>query len=193
MNTVTAPVQIMNSALRKLGAERILSEDDSNNRARLVKESYPIQRDALLRSHPWRFNKAYASLALITPKPPEIFDYDYVFKLPTDCLRVFQTDLGPDATWEELENGRFGACSSEVKIKFGRNITDVTKFDANFIEALAWAIAADIAYSLTQSTAAAEAAQKNFNDYLRSSRSYSAQAASVRAPQSADDWVGARR
>lgn len=193
MSTVTSEVEIMNSALRKLGAERILSPNDDNNRARLVKESYPIKRDELLRSHPWRFNKGYASLAQVFPKPVDVFDYDFVFKLPSDCARVFWTNLGPDAEWEEIENNQLAACANDVTVKYGKYITDVTKYDANFIETLAWAIAADIAFSLTQSTSQADLADAKYRDVLRSSRSYSAQAASVRAPHSAEDWVGARR
>lgn len=190
---VTSNVIIMNSALRKLGAAPITSEDDDNTRARLVKAAYPLKRDELLRSHPWRFNKAYASLALVSPQPTNVFDYDFVFALPTDCARIFEVDLGPDEAWEEIGGNRFACDNSEVDIKYGQKITDTTKFDDNFVEVLSWAIAADIAYALTQSTAMADAALKNYETSLRNSRSYSAQTASVQTPVYGDDWVGVRR
>jgi hypothetical protein len=190
---VTSAVEIMNSALRKLGAEPIVSEDDSNNRARLVKASYYLRLNHLLRSYPWRFNKAYAELALISPQPTDIFDYDYVFQLPTNCARVFGTNLGASEDWEEIENGQFACNISEVTVKYGKLITDVTKFDASFVEVLACDIAADIAYTLTNSQSVAEGAEKKRKEALADARSSSAQTGSVKTVAYGDDWVKARR
>ena len=188
----TSPVDIMNSALIKLGAERIISEDDSSTRARLCKERYPSVRDALLRSHPWNFAMAYSQLAEVTPKPGDVFDYERVFQLPSDCLRVISTNLPVDVRWEEIENGRIAADTAEIYVKFVRKISDVTKFDANFVEVLALALAADIAYSLTQSTAQREEARESLRKELATARSYDAQVGSVRRVIS-DDWLDTRR
>lgn len=188
----TSPVDIMNSALIKLGAERIISEDDSSTRARLCKERYPSVRDALLRSHPWNFAMAYSQLAEVTPKPDDVFDYERVFQLPPDCLRVISTNLPVDVRWEEIENGRIAADTAEIYVKFVRKISDVTKFDANFVEVLALALAADIAYSLTQSTAQREEARESLRKELATARSYDAQVGSVRRVIS-DDWLDTRR
>ena len=79
--------QIMNSALIKLGAEVILSPNDESDRARVMKTQYPISRNKLLRSHPWNFAIEYASLAVIDPKPTQVWEYGYVYNLPADCLR----------------------------------------------------------------------------------------------------------
>lgn len=186
----TTEVSISNGALIKLGAERVLTLDDNATRARLVKESYPKMRDLLLRSHPWHFNKAYASLAQIT-KSDDIWDFGYLYQLPSDCARVFETD-SCGARWEELENGTLAADVSTIKIKYGKKITDCTYFDAAFVETLEWAIAADIAYALTQSTAQADAAKEKMEFQLRQTRSFSAQ---VGTPQqvTANKWLNARR
>lgn len=188
----TSPVDIMNSALIKLGAECIISEDDSSTRARLCKRRYPSVRDALLRSHPWNFAMAYSQLAEVSPKPDDVFDYERVFQLPSDCLRVISTNLPVDVRWEEIENGRIAADTAEIYVKFVRKISDVTKFDANFVEVLALALAADIAYSLTQSTAQREEARESLRKELATARSYDAQVGSVRRVIS-DDWLDTRR
>lgn len=188
----TSPVDIMNSALIKLGAECIISEDDSSTRARLCKRRYPFVRDALLRSHPWNFAMAYSQLAEVSPKPDDVFDYERVFQLPSDCLRVISTNLPVDVRWEEIENGRIAADTAEIYVKFVRKISDVTKFDANFVEVLALALAADIAYSLTQSTAQREEARESLRKELATARSYDAQVGSVRRVIS-DDWLDTRR
>ena len=177
---VTSAVEIMNSALRKLGAEPIISEDDDSTRARLVKASYYIRLNHLLRSHAWRFNKAYASLALVSPQPDDVFDYDFVFALPNNCARVFGTSLGASEDWEEIEGGQLACNISEVKIKYGKLITDVTKFDVSFIEVLACDVAFDIAYALTNSQAVVDAAEKKLNIAMANARSFAAQTGSVK-------------
>lgn len=190
---VTSAVEIMNSALRKLGAEPIVSEDDNSNRARLVKASYYLRLNHLLRSYQWRFNKAYAQLALVSPQPDDVFDYDYVFALPANCARVFETSLGASEDWEEIENQRFACNISEVTVKYGKLVTDVTKFDVSFVEVLACDVAADIAYSLTNSQSVAEGAEKKLKEALANARSFSAQTGSVKTVSYGDDWVSARR
>lgn len=186
----TTEVTICNGALIKLGAGTINTLDDNNTRARLVKESYPKMRDLLLRSHPWHFNKAYSQLGQIV-KPIAVFDFTYLFQLPSDCARVFEVD-SPNVEWEELENKTLASNTSSIIIKYGRNITDCSKFDAAFVETLEWAIAADIAYTLTQSTAQAETAKKNYELQLRVTRSYSAQVGPVKQVK-ASQWLNARR
>lgn len=188
---VTSEVEIMNSALIKLGAERIITPNDANLRARLVKEQYPKLRDALMRSHPWRFSTGYKALAAITPMPTDIFGYSSAFQLPADCARVFNTNLDPMADWEESE--KMLLCNeSAVSVRYSKRIADVTKFDDSFVEVLAWAIAADIAYALTQSTAQSEKAESKFRYELAQARSQSAQVGSVKRVIS-DDWLATRR
>lgn len=189
---VTSEVQIVNSALAKIGVERISALTDEVSRARILAEQYPITRDALIRSHPWNFAIAYASLNLITPKPPEVFEYGYVFDLPSDCTRIFNVDLGDGAKWEEIDGHRLAAHESVVAIKYIKRVVDVTKFDDNFIEALAWRLAADVCYLLTKNTSLADSTDKKANDYLRPTRSYDAQVGSVRRVV-ADTFITSRR
>lgn len=183
-------VDIGNGALIKLGAGTVLTFDDNNTRARLLKESYPKMRDLLLRSHPWDFNKGYAELASLT-KGDEIFDYKYLFQLPSDCARVFEVD-SPSIEWEVIAGNQLVSNNSTIKIKYGKNITDVTYFDAAFRETLEWAIAADIAYALTQSTSQMTTAKQMYENQLRTARSYNAQVGSV-SKVKANQWLYARR
>lgn len=189
---VASKTTIQNSALIKLGAERIGSEDDDNKRARLVKERYPVVLKELLRSHPWNFAISYVELSAVDPTPDDVFDYDYVFQLPSDCIRVLSTDLCADEHWEEIEGLRIACNSSVLKVKFVKDITDTSKFDDSFVEVLAWALAADLAYAFTQSSQQLETVQKTYEAKLRVARSYDAQVGSVRQVQ-ATEWINARR
>jgi hypothetical protein len=182
----------MNSALTKLGADLIISPDDNNQRAKSCKLRYPVVRDLLLRSHPWNFAIGYSSLAAITPKPDAIFDYQYVFQIPSDFLRVLETNLCDNDKWEELEGGRIGCNVSAIKIKGVKRITDVTKYDSNFCEVLAFALAKDLSYLVTQSSAQVKQLGDDHRMALREARSFDAQVGSVRRVIS-DDWLNSRR
>ena len=193
MGVVTSATEIMNSALNKLGAERILSEDDASVRARIMKGQYPIRRDALLCSHPWNFAISYVELALVSPTPDDLeWEYDYVYQLPADCLRVIKCDLEFDDAWEEIEGNRIACNVSELKIKYIKQITDVSKFSARFVETLAYDLATDSCISLTGSADKKEQMQKDYDRYLAQSRSFDAQVGSIKRVE-ADDWTSSRR
>jgi hypothetical protein len=189
---VSSSTEIMNSALIKLGLERIGSEDDASNRARLMKEQYAKRRDSLLRAHPWRFATARVELALVDPEPTAYAEaeYEYVYQLPTDCLRVIGTSLDPLDDWA-VEDRYFLCNSSEVWIKYIKRVTDVSKFDDNFCEVLALDLAADLAFALTQSVAREETAKAEREKALAEARSFNAQQGSVPRVV-AEDWLNSR-
>ena len=182
----------MNSALVNVGAEPIVAETDDSVRARLVAMKFPIVLEAMLAGHPWNFATAYATLAAISPKPADVFDYEFVFQLPADCLRVSDTNLGGYEDWEEIEGRRIACNVSELKIKYIKNVADVSKYSASFVNALSWALTADIAYPLTQSTAQQDSADSRAKLFLATARSFDAQVGSVRRVKS-EDWLDARR
>jgi hypothetical protein len=189
---VSSEEDIMNSALRKCGAELIVSQDDNSSRARLVKAAYPLIRDKVLRGHPWNFAISYEDLALVDPQPDNVFDYDYVFALPATCLRVFETDLDDADEWEEIESARLACNVGEITVKFCKKITDVTRFDANFVEALAWELAVEISYALIQSTGERDKLIVRAEKEIQKARSFDAQVGRKNRVI-ATDWINYRR
>jgi hypothetical protein len=196
----TSDTSICNSALIKLGAEPISSLDDATKEARLCKLQYPILRDELLRSHPWNFAIARKQLAktLILGE----FEFDNQFALPSDCLRIWKTDLNLDGggkseeRWavetDAVTQGRVLVTNaSAVKIKYIKKITDVSLFDANFSESLSFKIAADIAYSLVQSITLQQQMNILYERSLAVSRSFDAQEGSVEQIESFE-WLDSR-
>lgn len=183
---------IANGVLIKLGvSELLLSLDDDTTTALLIKNSYPKQRDILFRSHPWKFNKSYLTLAQVT-KPAAVFDYQYAFQLPSDCARVFDTDSSDTVRWSEIENNMLVCDAETVMIIYGKIITDVDKFTADFVDVLELGIAADVAYALTQSTSQAAKLMQQYDMALSKARSFSAQVGNVRQSVTANRWVDAR-
>lgn len=189
---VTTETAIVNRALGLLGAERINSLSDANNRARIMQEAYYIERDALLHSHPWKFATSFQLLALVTPTPTEVFGYASVFQLPSDCLRVIATSLGNYGKWEEIENHRLACNESTLSVKFIKRVTDVTKYSESFVKTLAAKLANATAYTITQSSAQVDATEKLFDKELRAARTFDAQSGGSIKTVQADDWLLAR-
>ena len=87
---MASKVDICNSALRKLGVERINSLTEDNSRAKVCNDRYDILRDEMLRSHPWKFAIKRTTAAAILAVP--LFDWEKQYQLPSDCLRVLRVN-----------------------------------------------------------------------------------------------------
>jgi hypothetical protein len=189
---MASAVDICNSALAKVGTARITSLDNNSEEARLCKELYPKLKLELLRSHPWNFAINRVELAEIGTDP--IFEFDSQFQLPDNCIRV----LGIDST-ENYKNikwkieGRKILISgiTTLKIKFIDSDVVEDDFDESFKEALAFRIASDLAYPLTQSISLSDNLYQKYERSLAMARTYDAQEGSSDRFV-ADDWLDAR-
>lgn len=193
MGVLTSEIQIVNSALIKCGADRITSLNDDNNRARLMKERYAVIRDQLISEHPWNFATSYISLAVVDPKPDDVWEYDYVFQMPSNCLRPLSTDLVSGDPWEEIEGNRIACDEPTLILKYIKQVTDVTKYSSFFAEALAWLLASDTCYALTKSSERTDACEKYYRDQLQKARSFDAQASGQPKKVTANGWLAFRR
>ena len=179
---------ICNSALAKLGAERILSIDDNSARAKLMKEQYAKIRDELLYSHPWNFSIKRTTLAAAVTPP--LFDYGFSYPLPADCLRVIGTDLPPEVRWQV--EGRNLICDfNAVKVKYISLVLDEAQFTPGFVELFACKLASDLAFSVTQSSTVEANAYKKYEEKLRQIRSFDAQESNGDRVYS-DGWLNSR-
>lgn len=195
----TSEVEICNSALIKLGAERINSLDDDTKEARLCKLQYPLLRDEVIRSHPWNFALSRVDLAKTANTPA--FQFTNEFAIPQDVLRVLTTDFSILTTTDEIPwkvehnaiDGTKVLVTDEetVAIQYIRKITDVQLFDANFSEALALRLASDLAYPLVQSISLAQAMFGLYQQMLKNARSFDGQEGSLEQVQ-ADDFFFSR-
>jgi len=181
-------VQICNSALIKLGAETINALSDDNKRARLCNNQYELIRDKLLFSHPWNFAVKRVELGQLASTPEFKFTKEY--ELPQDVLRVLDTNLLIGEEWA-IENGKLLCDSDDCKIRYIAQITDESKFSLGFQEALAWELAEEMAYSITQSSRRVDQIKESKRRWLATSRTYDAQESSF-SQVGADDWLVSR-
>jgi len=156
MALVQAEVDICNMALARIGSKRVTLAQvtaDTDTRAQLCNLLYEQARDALLRSHWWRFAGARATLVAATAPA---FQWTYAWTLPSDFLRMKYWWDDNDTRKEvslysyELEGNEMFTDETPVKIKYIKQVTAVADFDALFIEVLVLILAKKFATAIAQ-------------------------------------------
>jgi hypothetical protein len=181
-------VSICNSALIKLGASRIASLAEQSKEAKLCDEQYDKLRDEVLTDHPWNFSIKRVALAKLPTVP--VFGFANEFQLPNDCLRVLELNTGTDYDYQ-IEGDKLLIDIEAVSIKYISRVEDTTKFSTLFSSALAYRIAAELAYPLVQSNSVAEKAKQDYLVALRNAKTVDAQEGTP--PRTYNDtWVNSR-
>jgi len=147
-------VEICTSAMIKLGAEPINDLLDDTKEARLCRLQYPKIRDAILRSAPWSF--ALKRIQLSPVSEELLFGDGNKFQLPPDCVKFFKIYAGDGYISTDKYTIEGDVLISNLETLQGWYVTndvDPEKYDSNFKEAVAAALAADLCYALVQSNA----------------------------------------
>ena len=149
------PTEICNMALGRLGAKRINDYDDASDtkpEAIQCRLHYEQTRDALIRSHWWRFARARATLSANATDPD--FEYDYAYDLPVDFLRMkkpYEADGVTELLYTySLEGKQLLSNETSMDIKYIKKVTDPNQFDPLFIEVLVLQLALKMVMPLTQ-------------------------------------------
>lgn len=154
---MSSEVQIARLALQHLGDRYdITSLNEASPEAEQVQLVFQNVRDMVLREHPWKFARKYASPAQLSGDAPG--NWDYMFLYPSDALRIIRIvnplgDNQPPIRFETARNSSDAhviLCNeSEPTLEYTQQITDPQKFDPQFITALSYRIAQYIAMPIT--------------------------------------------
>lgn len=160
---------IANLALTKLGsASKITSLTDNSVAARAIYGVYDIARRALLRRYQWSFAITRASLPALAAAPA--WGFARQFQLPADFLRIVQVNDvfavpalndyvdGDTSAWAIEGQLILTDFSAPLKIRYVRDVTDESTFDALFVMALASLLAYQTCEQITQSNSKKQAA-----------------------------------
>ena len=166
-------VEIANSALVKIGAERISSFEENSKRARVVSAQYPLSRDALLRMYRWNFAIERVTLAPEATGPA--FGFTNRFLLPHDALHFLgiydedepQTNYTSTRIPHKVEGRYVLSDETSLPVFYIKQVTDVIQFDPLFSEALALWLALDVFFDLTTGTGLQNKLEKTFNTVIR--------------------------
>lgn len=185
---MASEIEICNRALTKLGEKTILSLGDESKPARIMNLLYEPTRDYVLRRHPWNFAIKRVVMAQSTTDP--VYDYEYAYTLPTDCMRI----LSPSReVWEYGIEGRTLVTDyPNINLKYISRITDPNLFDVSFMEALACKLAAESAVPLTDNDARHTSMEQLYQIAIRDARSNDAMEDGPRWITS-EEWLMSRR
>lgn len=162
-------VTICNQALDRIGhTEPIGAITDESAGAQACNRWYTQCRDEVLRAHRWPFANRIATLALVEEDPSDEWGYSY--RLPADCLRArrFVSALGDsDPVQQDFElssdvSGGLILCDVEdAQLVYTARVEDPALFAPDFVDALSWRLAAEVARPLARSMqVAADAAER---------------------------------
>jgi hypothetical protein len=184
-------IAICNRALDMLGQRPIISFGDNTATSEACERNYALSRDAVLRSYPWNSAVARAALPALDETPAWGFGYQY--QLPIDCLRVLDSEGDLDGVkWRREGNRILCDEAAPLNIRYIRQITDPGLFDPMLSDAIAAHLARSIAYQVTGSNSAVEAAEAIYQRTVREARMMDAREMSQDETLAADTWFNAR-
>jgi len=193
----SSEVEIVNSALAKIGEAPIVSLTEDREQARVANRQYPLKRDELLRRYRWNFAVKRATLAPDAVQPA--FGFENRFLMPATALHI----IGLYDEAEPLRNytstrkpwkveGRYILADGDVlRIFYIDRITDPTQYDALFGEALAWLLAHDIGYAISTGPQMLDRAIAGFDATIKAAKLQDAIEGSPEIIQ-ASEWTDSR-
>jgi len=166
-------VDICNSGLNLLGASTITALTDDSKNARLCNQRYEPIRDRIFRSHAWNCLTKRVQLASDSDAP--VVEYTNQYTLPADCLRVLKIHTGATDSIESdidyvVEGRKIKTDEGTVYLVYIAKITDPNEYDSYLQEAISAALAADIAYAITNNATLANNYQTTADERLREAR-----------------------
>lgn len=168
----TTKTDICNLSLSRIGAKAVTEAQitaDTDPRAQHCNRHYEQTRDALIRSHWWRF--ASDRVALVATDTPD-FEWSNAFTLPDDFLRmksIFEDNNTVDKTSllpYALEDDILLYSESTCQIRYIKQVTTIADFDPLFIEALVLQLALKLISPLAGVGSAGQSLLKEVKDEL---------------------------
>ena len=200
---MASDVQICSNALLMLGSSPINSfsegvQANGVDVAQLAANLWPTTRNSLLRSHPWSCATCRVSLSPEVTAPA--FGYTYRYVLPADWLRnvevngviADEVDYRVETVGSNNGSKRLLINQATLKLIYIWSNTDTESWDAMLQAAAELAMAAKMAYAVTQSSSLADAMEAKLARHMAQARAVNGQDES---PQTLGSFeiLGARR
>lgn len=158
-------VSICSNALRRLGDKAIASFTESDVRASRCADLWPTVRDDILRAKLWNCAKKRVLLAPLTEEPA--FDWTYQFQKPSDWIRTVRVGYDGQDTLFRDEGGKYLADINPLPVTYIFRNTNCATYDSALVSVLELAMAAQLAYAVTQSQAVADTCLAQLEKALR--------------------------
>lgn len=167
---MTTDVEICTTALLMIGADEINSFVDETREAKLCASLYPVFRDDMLQSHPWRFAIGQFELNKLVNVP--LFGFANAFQLPANYLRLIGKDQ-PQFRHKIFEDKLY-ADANGVKISY-QFAPNETTFPSYFVKLLEYELAKVLSVSLLEDEGKATLYERLYKDQLLKARNLDSQ------------------
>ncbi len=163
-------LDLINTALIKLGAYKITSLNDGSPESDIAATLYAPARDAVLSIYPWSFATNQITLSTPSTAAP-IVDYTYTFDLPSDHLRTLSVGSNGSGTGVIYRQSGTHIETDEpvITLTYIAQVSETTQpafFDLLLINRLA----AEFCLPLTENAARADSLYKMFERDLNQAR-----------------------
>ncbi|WP_285907660.1 hypothetical protein [Pseudodesulfovibrio pelocollis] len=113
----------------------------------------PVVRE-VLRAYPWRFAVGRWNLGGPSDSDKPVFGWEYAYRLPQECLRVIKVfgadglEMSGPGSWEKEGECILTNEEGPLYLKGIKIVENAAKYDASFVNALGYRLAAQIAPGL---------------------------------------------
>lgn len=157
-------VALFNTALARLGGEqmnKLISPQETDTLGALCENLFPHVLDLALSAHAWSFAQAKTVLA---PVPAEAADalYPYAYALPPDCIRALRVESGSRSLAYVIEGTSIKSTSGGASLLYVRRTADPRLWPPAFADALAWAMAQELASAKLNDSRKQQWAMQNY-------------------------------
>lgn len=153
---------------------------------------YPIARDEVLETHPWRFALKRAQLALSGTAPDS---WNYQYAMPSDCIRVLS--VLPDGysddmtqTGDYVLEGDYLLTNTQLAtLHYISRVTDTSKWSPSFASAVSWKMSQYLSGAIVKGDAPMRGyCAKQYQESLMIAMGFNAQASKTR-PAHVPVWM----
>jgi len=184
---VYSATDVANMAITLLGGRRISNITEDGKTPETMNFLFPLRRDVLLQTYPWRFAMKRTTLPADATAPE--WGYTKRYLLPSDCLqfrvlgdesadvetigvqyRGSSTGHAGDAVCEVVGSYIHTDISAPLKVEYIRNVPNAGDFPDAFAHALAADMAMMAVEELTQSARKAQRIDRIAKDAIKDAR-----------------------
>lgn len=185
-------LEIVNRALRRIGAKSTDNLADGSNNSESVNDVYEVLRRSELTLNYWTF--AIRRVQLTADVTAPINGRAYQYTLPADYLRRAPDDPGYAETKKDylLEGAKLLTdTGNTLYLRYVYDVTDDTLFPPLFADALAARLAMELAEPLTGSASKVQSCEAAYTYFIRQAKSVNAIEAGPIEPE-IDEMVAVR-
>ena len=173
-------VDICNMALSHIAQYPIQSLNDSLKTAQECKTLYPRARDSVLEDFMWNFAFKWIAIPLLDLEHDK---WTYLYQYPSDCVRALEIYNSASETDkiefeiyvnEDLDSKMIGTDQEDAVLKYTARVTNPNLFTSQFIDALSYRLAADLALPLRGDPKIFDAMLRIYSAYISRAQMHNA-------------------